>query len=100
MIPWHEKTWCIPPAADAEFVARMEDLLELYQVPYDARRPVVCMDELCKQLIAETRVGPYAAVVPVISGQAWITGFANYVIEEDDPFPTGYTVGDIWSASS
>ena len=56
MIPWHEKTWCIPPAADAEFVARMEDLLELYQVPYDARRPVVCMDELCKQLIAETRV--------------------------------------------
>jgi DDE superfamily endonuclease len=56
VIPWHEKTWCIPPAADAEFVARMEDLLELYQVPYDARRPVVCMDELCKQLIAETRV--------------------------------------------
>ena len=52
------------------------------------------------RLIAETRVGPYAAVVPVISGQAWITGFANYVIEEDDPFPTGYTVGDIWSASS
>ena len=34
----------------------MEDLLELYQRPYDARRPVVCMDELCKQLIAETRV--------------------------------------------
>ena len=51
------------------------------------------------RLIAETRVGRYAAVVPAISGQAWITGFANYVIEEDDPFPTGYTVGDIWSAS-
>lgn len=47
--------WCLPPAADAEFVARMEDLLELYQLPYDPRRPVVCMDELCKQLIAETR---------------------------------------------
>ena len=56
MIPWQEKTWCIPPTADAEFVARMEDLLELYQRPYDARCPVVCMDELCKQLIAETRV--------------------------------------------
>ena len=52
------------------------------------------------RLIAETRVGPYSAVVPVISGRAWITGFANYVIEEDDPFPAGYTVGDIWSASS
>ena len=47
--------WCLPPAADAAFVARMEDLLELYQLPYDPRRPVVCMDELCKQLIAETR---------------------------------------------
>lgn len=34
----------------------MEDLLELYQRPYDAQRPVVCMDELCQQLIAETRV--------------------------------------------
>jgi len=34
----------------------MEDLLALYQRPYDAQRPVVCMDELCKQLIAETRV--------------------------------------------
>ncbi len=56
MIPWHEKTWCIPPTADAEFVARMEDLLELYQLPYDPLCPVVCMDELCKQLIAETRV--------------------------------------------
>ena len=48
--------WCLPPAADAAFVARMEDLLELYQLPYDPRRPVVCMDELCKQLIAETRI--------------------------------------------
>ena len=47
--------WCLPPAADAAFVARMEDLLELYQLPYDPQRPVVCMDELCKQLIAETR---------------------------------------------
>lgn len=56
MIPWHEKTGCIPPAADAEFVARMEDLLELSQMPYDVRCPVVCMDELCKQWIAETRV--------------------------------------------
>jgi DDE superfamily endonuclease len=56
VIPWQEKSWCIPPKADAEFVARMEDLLELYQLPYDARYPVVCMDEFCKQLIAETRI--------------------------------------------
>jgi hypothetical protein len=42
--------------ADAEFIARMEDLLELYQLPYDPRCPVVGMDELWKPLIAETRV--------------------------------------------
>jgi proline racemase len=52
------------------------------------------------RLIRETRVGPYQAVVPTISGQAWITGFTNYVLEEDDPFPTGFTVGDIWGVKN
>jgi DDE superfamily endonuclease len=54
--PWLEKTWCIPPKADAEFVCRMEDVLELYRKPYDPKYPVLCMDEASKQLIAETRV--------------------------------------------
>ncbi len=49
------------------------------------------------RLIEETKVGPYQAVVPTISGQAWITGFAQYVLEADDPFPEGFTVGDIWA---
>jgi proline racemase len=48
------------------------------------------------QLLEESQVGPYRAVVPTISGQAWITGFANYVIDPTDPFPMGFTVGDIW----
>ncbi|MBZ5626057.1 MAG: proline racemase family protein, partial [Acidobacteriia bacterium] len=39
------------------------------------------------RLIEETRVGPYAAVVPTLSGQAWITGFAHYVVDPEDPFP-------------
>jgi DDE superfamily endonuclease len=56
VIPWHEETWCLPPEADAEFVARMEDLLDLYRLPYDPRYPVVGMDEMPKQLIAETRI--------------------------------------------
>jgi hypothetical protein len=50
------KTWCIPPKADAEFVFRMEDVLRVYQLPYDQRYPVVCMDEASKQLIGESRV--------------------------------------------
>ena len=50
------------------------------------------------RLISEAQVGPYPAVVPTISGRAWITGFAQYVVEADDPFPAGYTVGDIWAS--
>jgi proline racemase len=48
------------------------------------------------RLLDETSVGPFRAVVPTISGRAWITGFCNYVLEADDPFPEGFTVGDIW----
>ncbi len=49
------------------------------------------------RLIEETRVGNYAAVIPTLSGAAWITGFAQYVVDPEDPFPTGFTVGDLWS---
>lgn len=48
--------WVIPPQADGEFVAAMEDVLETYSRPYDARRPVLCMDEQPVQLLKETRV--------------------------------------------
>ena len=52
--------WCIPPKYSAEFVCAMENVLEVYQRPYDPKRPVVCMDESSKQLVKETRV-PIAA---------------------------------------
>ena len=45
----------IPPEQNAEFVAAMEDVLEVYQRPRDPQRPVVCLDEQSKQLIKETR---------------------------------------------
>ncbi len=48
------------------------------------------------RLLEETQVGPYRAVVPTITGTAWITGFASYVVDPSDPFPEGYTVGDLW----
>ena len=50
------------------------------------------------RLIRETKVGDYDAVVATLSGQAWITGFAQYVVDPEDPFPNGFTVGDIWGA--
>jgi hypothetical protein len=46
----------IPPEQDAEFVACMEDVLEVYRRPYDPQRPVVCLDEQPTQLVGETRV--------------------------------------------
>ena len=45
----------MPESPSADFVASMEDVLEVYHRPYDAHRPVVCMDEASKQLIAEVR---------------------------------------------
>ena len=45
----------IPPEADAEFAASMKEVLATYQRPYDAERPVVCMDEQPVQLVNETR---------------------------------------------
>jgi proline racemase len=51
------------------------------------------------RLIEETTVGPYRAVVPTISGRAWITGFAQYVVDAEDPFPEGFTVGDLWAGN-
>jgi transposase len=57
--PWQKKMWCIPKV-DAEFVAKMEDVLDLYAEPADEKRPVVCFDETPRQLIGEARV-PVAA---------------------------------------
>jgi hypothetical protein len=47
--------WVIPPEADAEFVANMENVLETYEKPYDSNCPVICMDEQPVQLVKETR---------------------------------------------
>jgi len=48
------------------------------------------------RLVEEATVGPYRAVVPELTGTAWITGFSSWVVDPEDPFPNGFTVGDIW----
>jgi hypothetical protein len=48
--------WVIPPQANAEFVAHMEEVLETYEKAYDSAHPVLCMDEQPVQLLKETRV--------------------------------------------
>ena len=50
------------------------------------------------RLIGETTVGDYPAVLPTITGRGWVTGRTEWVLDESDPFPEGYTIGDIWPA--
>src|SRR5436190_20219275 len=49
------------------------------------------------RVLEEAAVGEYRGIVPAITGQAWITGFARYVVDPTDPFPEGFTIGDIWA---
>ncbi len=48
------------------------------------------------RLIEETQVGRFKAVVPTIGGTAWITSIGQFVLDPQDPYPNGFTVGDIW----
>jgi proline racemase len=49
------------------------------------------------ELLREVQVGPHRAVVPTIAGQAWISGYSTLVLDPDDPFSHGFTVGDLWA---
>lgn len=49
--------WCIPSREDAEFIVCMEDVLDIYELPYDIAHPVVCMDRKPYLLLGEVR-GP------------------------------------------
>lgn len=53
--PHRNDYWCIPSKEDAEFVACMEDILDVYELSYDPVRPVVCMDEKPYQLLDHAR---------------------------------------------
>jgi hypothetical protein len=53
--PHLSKYWCIPKEDDAAFIANMEDILGIYQKPYNSRYPVICMDEKPVQLLDEIR---------------------------------------------
>ena len=48
------------------------------------------------RIVREARVGPHVAVVPAITGRAWITGFHQVVVEPDDPLANGFALSDTW----
>lgn len=52
--------------------------------------------EFIGRIEATTEVGGRAAVIPTVSGRAWITGRSTYTVHPDDPWPTGYRLSDTW----
>mmetsp|Transcript_2558 Transcript_2558/g.4716 ORF Transcript_2558/g.4716 Transcript_2558/m.4716 type:complete len:110 (+) Transcript_2558:129-458(+) len=48
-------------------------------------------------IVEETKVGDFNAIIPKISGSSWVTGNCEILLDPSDPFPQGYTVGDIWA---
>jgi proline racemase len=56
--------------------------------------------EFVGRLTGTATVAEHAAVLPTITGRAWITGHTQWVLDENDPFQTGYTLGDIWAPQS
>lgn len=52
------------------------------------------------KLLEHVHIDGHDAVIPSIKGRAWITGINQHILHPDDPFPRGYTVGDVWGASS
>ena len=83
----------IPPEHNAEFVCHMEDVLDLYKLPYDPDYPLVCFDESSKQLVSETR-----QPLPIEAGQPERydheyerQGFVIYLC-----FSSLWLVGDMW----
>jgi len=53
--PWLVEQWCLAPTADPAFAWHMEDVVAVYERPFDPQRPVVCLDETSQQLLGEVR---------------------------------------------
>jgi len=68
--PWKVVEWVIPPKQNSQFVAAMEQVLDVYKRPYNKGYPVVCMDESPKQLIKETKTP-----IPMKPGQDYRQDF-------------------------
>ena len=51
------------------------------------------------RILSETKIGDRKAIIPAIEGRAWITGFFNYLLDPDDPYPQGYVVSDSWGVT-
>ncbi|MGC6083971.1 proline racemase family protein [Enterobacter hormaechei] len=67
------------------------------QLNQDFRHQSILGTVYTGQLVEKTRIGDMPAVVPTISGTSWIFGINTLVLDHDDPFPEGFTLGDLWA---
>jgi proline racemase len=58
-------------------------------------RSIIGSEFICR-VARETTIAGRAAIVPVISGRAWITGVHQHILEPTDPWPEGYRLADTW----
>ena len=63
----------------------------------DFRHQCILGNVFTGRLVEEARIGERPAVVPTITGTSWIFGLNTLVLDHDDPFTEGYTIGDIWA---
>jgi proline racemase len=68
----------------------------LMQVGEGFRARSIIDSEFHGRIEAEAKVGEKAAIVPSVTGRAWITGTHQYLLDPDDPWPEGYRIGDTW----
>jgi proline racemase len=47
-------------------------------------------------ILGTTEVGNYEAILPRVKGRGWITGYRQVLMDNGDPFPVGFRVGDVW----
>ena len=57
-------------------------------------RSITGSEFVCR--IAATTIGDRAAIIPIISGRAWITAVSQYMLDPPDPWPSGYRLSDTW----
>ena len=89
--------WCIPPKQNAEFVARMEDVLEVYSRPYSEKRPVVCMDEKPFQLLDEMLAPISMDQKNHVKKYGVFTNISVYPVGDNDIFLGEFTIDLIYS---
>ena len=77
--PWRVKSWCIGKLSGS-YVAKMEDVLDVYQRPYDPAYPVVCLDEAGKEL-HDTPRGVLPLFKPIVPAEM---RFVNRVLDKGD----------------